>query len=267
MCACDYNPVLNPSAPLCRTISESPSEWYSRFIAPKVDHHGLLGSLNLFEVSSDTARIFKEASGDISQFVQCGYECVSHLLSSRINVHSGIIRECPIKEHCRAFFEANNIRSIPPGDVWRVYIYTDGGFNNALEFDHTTWGLCIVVVDCYDNMYIWGSAGGIVPFDEGHPAFFGEVLPSSSFVAEVYAQIVAKVVLLQWFHMFALCPATPIVLVYDRTSANLVASSSVQSKSQPVLTNFANVLGTLCVSLLNIQYSRVHSHKFHPFND
>ncbi len=96
-------------------------------------------------------------------------------------------------------------------------------------------------------MHVWCSACGIVPFNSCHPAFLGEVLPSSSFVAEVYAQIVAKIVVLQWFHAFALCPATPIVFVFDSTSANFIASSSVHSKAQPFLTEFANVIDTVCV--------------------
>ena len=62
-------------------------------------------------------------------------------------------------------------------------------------------------------------------------------------------------------------PATPVVFVFDSTSANYVASSSVHAKSQPVLSEFANVINTICVSILNIQYSHVHSHNLHPFND
>ncbi len=54
--------------------------------------------------------------------------------------------------------------------------------------------------------------GGVVSFESDHPAYLGEALPSSSFVAEVCSQVVAEIVLLQWFHMFALCPLPQLFL-------------------------------------------------------
>ncbi len=160
-----------------------------------------------------------------------------------------MIRECPLKEHCRVFFEVSDLSHIAPADVRKVFVYTDGGYDPLVDVEHTTWSLSIVLVNDVGRMHVWCSACGVVPFDSCHPAYLGEALPSSSFVAEVYAQIVAKVVVLQWFHAFALCPATPIVFVSDSTSANFIASSSVHSKSQPLLTEFANVVDTVCVCL------------------
>ncbi len=268
VCANDYNPILNPTMPLCKSVSDDPSEWFNKIIVPRLSlEDALLDKTKNSNVSKDVARVFKETSNDLSQFAQCGYDFISHMLDFKVDVFRGIIKECPLKDHRRVFFEVTDLSYIAPHDVCKVYVYTDGGFAPLLDFEHTTWSLCIVIVDRSGRMHVWCSAGGVVPFEVGHPAFLGEMLPSSSFVAEVYAQVVAKIFVLQWFHKFALCPATPVVFVCDSTSANFVASSSVNSKAQSVLSEFASVIDTICVSILNIQYAHVHSHNLHPFND
>ena len=36
ICAIDYNPLLNPTMPFCKSVSDDPSKWYSDVIAPRL---------------------------------------------------------------------------------------------------------------------------------------------------------------------------------------------------------------------------------------
>ncbi len=77
------------------------------------------------------------------------------MLDSKIDVHRGIVKECPLKDHCRAFFEATDLSYTPPSDVCKIYVYTDGGFSPTLEVDHSTWSISVVVADHFGSMYVW----------------------------------------------------------------------------------------------------------------
>ncbi len=57
--------------------------------------------IHFFKVSNDVARVFKEAAEDLSQFAQCGYDFLSHILDIKINIRRplGVMRRvrcvCP----------------------------------------------------------------------------------------------------------------------------------------------------------------------------
>ncbi len=105
LCAIDYNPVLNPTMPFCRSVSDDPSKWYSEVIAPQLFlSDASFDKIEFFKVSKDVARVFKEAADDLSQFAQCGYEFVKNMFDERIDVYRGIIKECPIKKSLQSIF-------------------------------------------------------------------------------------------------------------------------------------------------------------------
>ena len=110
ICAVDYNPLLNPSLTPCKTVYENPSLWFTDVIGPHLDlEGGFLHKFKTFNVSQDVARIFKEASSDLPEFAQCGYEFINHIVDSNIDVYRGVIKGCPLKEHCRVFFETTDL--------------------------------------------------------------------------------------------------------------------------------------------------------------
>ena len=105
VCACRYNPVLNPTVPFCKSVSDDPSLWFDKVISPKLSlEDASLDEITVFKVSKDVVRIFKEASLDLSQFAQCGFDFLCHIINTKVNVAPGVIKECPLKDHCRVFF-------------------------------------------------------------------------------------------------------------------------------------------------------------------
>ncbi len=78
-------------------------------------------------------------------------------------------------------------------------MYLDGGYP-ATHDKHATWDMCAVAEDLAGNLSVALSAGGVAPLDQHSLAYVGEVLPSNSFVAQVYAHVLARVILLQYIH-------------------------------------------------------------------
>ncbi len=96
---------MNHLVPYCKSVSDDPSVWFEKVITPQLSlEDASLDEIKVFKVSKDVSRIFKEATDDLSQFVQCGFEFLSHVLNSKVCISHGVIRECPLKEHCRFFF-------------------------------------------------------------------------------------------------------------------------------------------------------------------
>ncbi len=125
-----------------------------------------------------------------------------------------------------------------------MYIYIDGGY--AADSDvHSTWSAAFVLVDCTNTQHICLSAGGIIDFDESSPRFLGECSPPSSFVSEIYAQIMARILLIQYAHKYVLHDNMHITIVYDNESAAASARASRLPSAQFQLGLFANVLNSL----------------------
>ena len=115
ICASEYNPMMNHLVPFCKSVSDDPSVWYERVISPQLSlEDASLDEIKVFKVSKDVSRIFKEATDDLSQYVQCGFEFLSHILDSKVCISRGIIRECPLKEHCRIFLRSQTCRILRP---------------------------------------------------------------------------------------------------------------------------------------------------------
>ncbi len=56
-------------------MSDDPSIWFEKVISPKLSlEDASLDEITVFKVSKDVTRVFNEATGDLSQFAQCGYE-------------------------------------------------------------------------------------------------------------------------------------------------------------------------------------------------
>ena len=106
---------------------------------------------------------------------------------------------------------------------------------------------CLCVAEYLDGtQVICLSAGGILSFLDACSSYCGEILPSNVFVAEVYANILARVIVMQHFKVLAHCTSTPIIFMYDSTSADFVTCRNVVCKSQPMLVHVASIVDLMC---------------------
>ncbi len=112
------------------------------------------------------------------------------------------------------------------------------------------------------------SAGGRVSFDPRSPLYLGECEPSSSFVAELFAQVVAMILILQSArHYISPRDDTPICIVYDHESAAAAAAFSKIPRTQKALGLFGNALDALCKEAYTCTSHHVYSHECHPYDD
>ena len=202
----------------------------------------------------------------ISQACQRGFNFMSRLCVCDYSHDCGLLFACPLKAHTQAFFNANDSYDFNNSEISNMFIVIDGGFFEG-HIRHSTWAASIVLEDSHQVFKVAKSFGGQLPFDPSNPMFCGEVLPSNSFVSEVYAQVMARLILIRYFKDFNICPNTPVTIVYDNMSSSFVTTCSKASKTQPVLVFFANILDHFCTTVFNLRYSHVHSHDCHPLND
>ena len=94
-----------------------------------------------------------------------------------------------------------------------IHLYVDGGFDPDTEV--CTKALVALHVDIDLNYSVVGSSGGVLSFDESSSLFLGGVRPSA-YAAELYAQIMARTFVLQYWSDFK---CVDICILYDSTSA------------------------------------------------
>ena len=217
-------------------------------------------------VSKECCDFYGRASEAFFGSCQSGCNHLFNILVSKVQVVFGIVPDCPLKAHTLAHFRYCDLFVFRFDRVSALYVYVDGGYKDDHDF-HTTWGVSFVAEDDCQNLCVVLSACGVVPFNESSSAFLGESLPSNSFVAEVYAQVMARVLLLQFFSKLDACPSTPIYIMFDNKSADHVTRSSKPSRTLPLMVLFANVLDVVCASSLTMHYNHVASHDMHPYND
>ncbi len=180
----------------------------------------------------------------------------------------GIDKRCPVKAHTLAHMNLSIGVKFDRMLVAKLFVYLDGGFKEPDSCEdrspHSTWGVCIVAEYHDGTQVICLSAGGFLSFLDTCSSYCGEILPSNAFAAEVYANILARVIMMQQFKSLAHCTSTPIVFMYDSTSADFVTSRNVVCKSQPVLVQVADIVDLLCSIALPTSSCHVHSHDMHP---
>jgi hypothetical protein len=155
---------------------------------------------------------------------------------------------------------------IPAPEVTSLDVYVDGGFKEDTRYG-SSWSVLLVVWDRFNNHYCIGCTGGAISHDSGCRIFLGEKV-ASAFEAELFAQILARLAIIQHAHKYISCKYTPISICYDSKGANVAATQSRITVAQPDLALICNALECLTRQLYpNLNSHHIHSHRSQPFNE
>ena len=86
-----------------------------------------------------------------------------------------------------------------------------------------------------------------------------------TFVAELIAQVMARILILQYAHQYSITPITHPFVLYDNESAAAAFSKILMSQSSPGLPG--NVLDVSCKGAYMRTAHHVCSHDCHPYTD
>ncbi len=198
---------------------------------------------------------------------QAGYDELESIIFNKLPVIKGVWRDCPLKAHTHACIAFNEGLICQLNHIHQLYVYVDGGFLNGHE-NHTTRSVAFVYEDHYGTQEIVLSAGGRVTFDQHSPVVLGECAPSSSFTAELFAQVVARILILQYAHYSIRHYANiPICIVYDTESASAATAFSKIPKTQKSSGLLGNILDALCKEAYTRTSHHAYSHECQPYDD
>ena len=156
--------------------------------------------------------------------------------------------------------ELPNCVEICLDDAREIRIYVDGGFNP--ENLGCSWSFVVILI-CQDGKpCVHASSGGRLMFESTSCFFLGESV-ESSYSAEVYAQILAHIYVLQYLSDHR---HIPISIYFD----NISAADAIRGRSgpgcEPDLVRFAVLCG-LFASDFEISYQHVRAHVGDPWNE
>jgi len=145
-----------------------------------------------------------------------------------------------------------------------TYIYIDGSFQVVNESPTMSWALAVFEVS-FDMVHkCVFSTGGIIDCNSDSDAWLGAA-SFSSYTAEVYAGVMARMYVLQ-------APSNvtckPLCIVYDSSSAaDVIACRASIGSQSVVLCKVGCALNRLACSLFHISDHHIHSHEQHPWNE
>ena len=199
--------------------------------------------------------------------MQSGADLLIKIRSNPLPFFSSYPDGCLI--HKVTLAHMNFCNSNPLTKVHDAYIYIDGGFNTKEGLLHEcTWSLACVVEDFSGNQKLIASQGGVITCDPTSTIFIGQVEPIDSYLAEVYAQCMARLFLVQHYHTLFGDQRIPVTIVYDNVSANYATYRISKHPKQLSLSLFAHTLHTICLNDgIDLFSHHVHSHCDHPWNE
>ncbi len=202
----------------------------------------------------------------IAQCAQRGYEFVDYLVSHKVPVANGIIKECPLKETTQSYINYNDSLCHRYDPTSSLYVYIDGGYHQESD-NHSTWSAAMVVEHNSGHQSVVISTGGIIPHDDTSPLYLGECLPHSAYCSELYAQVMARILVLQYAYTYTQDNNIPIYIVFDCTSADKSSNRAKHSHTQPNLSRLSNLLDLLCWSVFPMFTCWIPGHAEHPWNE
>ncbi len=114
---------------------------------------------------------------------------------------------CPLKDVSSIAIRQGEGLDLGYHNAHQIHIYVDGGIvpgqNDSDDADscHATWALAVIAVDESMQGKLMGSSGGHVTFNAASDLYLGEDNPSS-FDPELYAQVMARIFIIQQHDKF-----------------------------------------------------------------
>ncbi len=177
---------------------------------------------------------------------------------------------CPLKDVSSIAIKQGASLDLGYHNAYQLHIYVDGGItpgqdlNAEVDSCNATWAFAIIAVDELMQGKLLGSSGGHVTFNSASGLFLGESNPTS-FDPELYAQVMARIFIIQQHDMFK--SQVPILIGYDNISAADCSFMKAVESSDSVLAGFAAALHIESTNLCSIEGFHVHSHLGHPWNE
>ena len=177
---------------------------------------------------------------------------------------------CPLKDVSSIAIKQGASLDLGYHNAYQLHIYVDGGItpgqdlNAEVDSCNATWAFAIIAVDELMQGKLLGSSGGHVTFNSASGLFLGESNPTS-FDPELYAQVMARIFIIQQHDMFK--SQVPILIGYDNISAADCSFMKAAESSDSVLAGFAAALHIESTNLCSIEGFHVHSHLGHPWNE
>ncbi len=204
---------------------------------------------------------------------QSGFELLQNLITNKFLKHNGII-ECPLPQHVSLHFRTlcsvgtfQCINGVHGPRVARLFVYIDGG-HAPLKDDICTWAVTFVGEDPSGVLQaVLASFGGKVPILPCDWGSMGQRPTPNSFLAELYAQAMARILIMQYAHLYMSCVDNDVIICFDSTSADKIAGRSAASRSQPEFSTLVQSLDILVKSVINLTTHHIYSHDMHPLND
>ena len=197
-----------------------------------------------------------------------GRSTLDSIINTQFPVAYGIQPNMELTDVTAAFILSSSYIQCPSENFDQViecHIYLDGGHKDNAN-PESTWGLAAVLVNQLGQCWVAHTSSGILTYSEYSNIYCGEK-PSSSFAPELYAQLMARIYLIQVLR-HVVDRSLPVFIMYDNQSADLVASSCKYSGSNPILSRFTQTMNFITEQYFdNIKSKHVKSHFDHPFND
>ncbi len=175
---------------------------------------------------------------------------------------------CPLKDISVIAIREGKGLDINLYNAHQIHIYVDGGFipaqNSADEAEpcNATWAFAVIAVDEHMQGKLICSSGGHVTFNCCSDVYLGED-NLSSFDPELYAQVMARLFILQQPNKFKV----PIFIGYDNISAADCSFMKAVHSGGSILASLAAAIHIETANKHSITGFHVHSHKGHPWNE
>ena len=146
-----------------------------------------------------------------------------------------------------------------------TFIYVDGSHQLVDSSDVLSWAIAVFHVDTRMVHKCVFSSGGLICVDRDSPLFLGATT-FNSFSAEVYANVMARLYILQVGDDIY---EYPICILYDSTSAADVVSgrASLPLQQNYLLCKLGCAIDRRVCQKGSLSDHHIHSHEQHPWNE
>ena len=253
------------------TLEETPSDMFcspdNDFVSRIGDNTHFygseyFGSWQKFNIPSSCAEAENSMWGHLSEANIRGNALIEKCCNSSWFGNSlTCVDNCVLHNNTRTSMQL--LQSIDVSNVSTVYIYIDGSSQNVGGEPVMSWSIACFATDELLNHDLIFVSGGTVPNTPGQFGFV-EVLPCDAFSAEAFANLMARL----WVMQAPMCIKQCVnVICYDSISASDLVQGQVKSVRSPLFSNMCTAVHRVCSNITQLSSHHIHSHCGHPWNE
>ena len=228
--------------------------------------------LHVFPVAAEVVESEANLMNNYTKMQSRGYEVIMHITKNVIPVYhkSDLPRDCVLKPISKLYH--NIIADNKIQYISKIYIYIDGGYNPKATAFPMSWGIAVVFEGPDSQLLLSCCAGGII--NNTWKLYLAHSKPSS-FVAEVYANIIALIFLNNFFenpHKYTnlnLNKNVSVSIMFDNAPAAKCIFSPTRDGNEYNLVSIARALYIYTNRKIGncITQHHIKSHSSHPLNE